>query len=445
MLYYSFKGAIMSNFKLLKSICKDTNLFYIDDKSEYSNILFRSIKSHFNTCTLNNYEFNILDKFNNNQEHVIICNISNNKSLNMHLIEQLKSISNRILIILALPVKSDLRHYDRLKQDNEIFSFDKSNLNAASNVITSSIKYINKSNAIYDLENKVSHFMKILELYDETIIASIMDRDGKIKYATSAFAKISGYSKSELMSKKHTIFMHTIYDTKSFTAISKSILTGKVWKGELKNKKKNGEEYWVYATISPEYDNANVLIGYTSVRQDISEKKYIETLSITDALTNLFNRRHFDIIFKSEIKNSLRHKYILSFILLDIDFFKQYNDTYGHQAGDEALKKVSMCIKNTFKRPDDYSFRVGGEEFAVLFNVDEKKDALLLANKLRTNIESLCINHKSSEVSKYLTVSAGLIQIKEKQKNETYELYKKADDALYIAKNKGRNKIYYYE
>lgn len=443
MLYCSFIGTIMSDFKLLKKICKDTNLFYIDDKSKYSNILFKSIKSHFNACSLNNYEFNILDKFNNNKDNVIICNISNNDSLNKHLIEQLKSISNRILIILALPVKSDLSHYDKLKQNNEIFSFDKSNLNAASNVISSSVKYINKTNAVYDLENKVSHFMKILELYDETIIASIMDIEGKIKYATSAFSKISGYSKEELMSKKHSIFMHTIYDKESFTSISKAILTGKVWKGELKNKKKNGKEYWVYATISPEYDNSNILIGYTSVRQDITEKKYIETLSITDALTNLYNRRHFDIMFKREIKNSSRHRYTLNFILLDIDFFKQYNDTYGHQAGDEALIKVAACIQTTFKRPDDYTFRVGGEEFAILFNVELKKDALFLANKLRMNIQSLRIEHKNSEVSKNLTVSAGLIQIRKNPKNETIELYKKVDEALYIAKKEGRNKIHF--
>ena len=199
----------------------------------------------------------------------------------------------------------------------------------------------------------------------------------------------------------------------------------------------------MYATISPEYDENNKHIGYSSIQQDITEKKHIEELSIRDGLTNLFNRRHFNILLKKEIKLSVRHNYNLNLILLDVDFFKQYNDEYGHPQGDEALIKLAKCIKNTFRRPDDYSFRVGGEEFAVIFSVEDKKDCLNILNNLKDSLKKEKIEHNKSSVSKYLTISIGVIEIKENDNEK--EIYQNVDLALYKAKNSGRNKISFFK
>lgn len=425
----------MDNYKTLKNIKTEINIFYIDDNSLESNIIRCRIRNYFNIFEEYNYEKDILNKFNAQVYNLIICNIGRNIYINKYLIENLKLLSKSTLIILALPAESNLSLYDSLKVDYDIYSFDKSNVSAAVNVISNSIKYINKENTISALEDKIVEFQRLLELYNKHIIAAIADKNGIIKYVTNAYCDISHYSKNELLG--NNLFDLTSSDNK--INVLDIVESEQIWKGELKNVRKNKSFYWVYATFSPEYDEEHNVIGYTSIQQDISEKKYIELLSITDSLTDLFNRRHFDTLLEKEIKLSLRHKHNLNLVLLDIDFFKQYNDEYGHQKGDEALEKLSSCMKNTFKRTDDYIFRVGGEEFAILLTVDKQKDIFIIINQLQKNLEKLKIPHVKSCISSYLTISIGITKIEKYLSAK--EFYKQADDALYLSKKKGRNTI----
>ena len=126
---------------------------------------------------------------------------------------------------------------------------------------------------------------------------------------------------------------------------------------------------------------------------------------------------------------------------MDIDYFKQFNDTYGHQIGDNVLKKVSQSLTESLNRADDYCFRLGGEEFGVIFKVDDKQKALFFANAIRTNIENLKIIHSSNKVSNYLTASLGVICKNANKIKNADVIYKEADDLLYQAKNAGRNKV----
>gem|GEM_PF-1866077 len=173
-------------------------------------------------------------------------------------------------------------------------------------------------------------------------------------------------------------------------------------------------------------------------------KKLIETvekMSMSDGLTKLHNRRAFDMVFDRYLSFTQREKKSLVFMLIDIDFFKQYNDTYGHQAGDEALQKVAQCLQKNLKRDSDEVFRLGGEEFGVLALDMDANNAYDFAENLRENIENLGIEHKHNKASKYVTISVGVHIASYADKRDKTAFYKMADDALYRSKQEGRNRV----
>jgi len=172
-----------------------------------------------------------------------------------------------------------------------------------------------------------------------------------------------------------------------------------------------------------------------------SANKKLETASITDALTELFNRRYFNLVYTRELTRCIREKKPLCFMMLDIDFFKGFNDTYGHLQGDSALKAVADVMKTTLKRPGDYLFRLGGEEFGVLISNITEDNAYHIAEKLRQNIQNLHIEHKENKANPYLTTSIGLISLIPDQSSIPEHIIQKADENLYKAKDEGRNRV----
>ena len=284
------------------------------------------------------------------------------------------------------------------------------------------------------------------KIFDENIISSSTDNKGVIKSVSSAFCRISGYSKNELIGKHHNIVRHPDMSSKTYKDLWRTIKKNKTWKGEIKNLAKDGSYYWVSAVIEPVFDKQKNKIAYYAVRQDITDKKRIYDLSITDGLTSLYNRRYFDHIAKSIIDRTMRNNKLFAFMLLDIDNFKKFNDTYGHQRGDEILVKVSSSLKETFRRSEDYIFRIGGEEFGVVITGNTVKDILCLATLAKDNLQALNIKHVGNKYYHVVTASFGLIIIGKNKINPNYELkhiYKKADEELYKAKKSGRNNIKY--
>lgn len=295
-----------------------------------------------------------------------------------------------------------------------------------------------KNQSIRKINQKMEEYIHIV---DENVLTSSTDLHGNIIYVSQAFCKVSGYEKEDLLGKNHNIIRHPDMPKELFVDLWETITSNQTWQGEIKNKKSDGGFYWVHATITPTFDYAGKKVGYTAIRHDISNKKIIEEISITDGLTSIFNRRHFNDLFPKYINSAKRQDELLCFLIMDVDHFKQYNDTYGHQMGDEVLKSIANVLKTTLKRADDYCFRLGGEEFGVLFKAQNKENALLYANEIREAIEALHIEHTGNSASAYVTASMGLFCNEVQSMDNEDEIFKTADDLLYKAKESGRNKV----
>ena len=171
--------------------------------------------------------------------------------------------------------------------------------------------------------------------------------------------------------------------------------------------------------------------------------KMVDKLSITDELSSLFNRRHFNNLFPQELARAEREQKSIALILIDVDYFKPYNDNYGHQQGDEVLQAVARVLQDSLRRAGDFAFRMSGEEFCVVITVEHSEDAYKIAEKLREAVEGLKLEHAYNQVSPYVTVSIG-IKIHRgsgAQAPEMDLIYRLADDALHAAKGSGRNRV----
>jgi diguanylate cyclase (GGDEF)-like protein len=196
----------------------------------------------------------------------------------------------------------------------------------------------------------------------------------------------------------------------------------------------------------------STLIIFYIVIQVIRKDKQLTVLnkkykidSITDSMTKLYNRKYFDTIFDNMPFIGNANNWQCAFIMIDIDYFKQYNDTYGHDMGDEALKKVANTLKDYFDKKYEFVFRLGGEEFGViLFNIDRH----ILENCLKDinkKILELKIEHKNSKILDLLSISIGSIIYKPNTYISVNKMYKQADECLYKSKENGRNQYHIYE
>jgi len=289
-----------------------------------------------------------------------------------------------------------------------------------------------------EVERSIKEYVNLI---DENIITSSTDLGGNITYASEAFCEISGYTKEELLGENHRIVHHPDMSDDVFKEIWESITAGRNWQGEIKNKTKEGGYYWVYSRIYPIYKPSGEKYGYTAIRQDITDKKTIEEIAIRDGMTGIYNRRYFNEQFPKMIQSAKRSGELLAFILLDVDHFKQYNDTYGHQMGDQVLIHISATLSQSLQRSDDMCFRLGGEEFGILFKPTTAQKALEFADELRKNIEKLGIEHVQNSAALVVTVSIGLIVIESSDSTLCESIYKRTDDLLYQAKKSGRNRI----
>jgi diguanylate cyclase (GGDEF)-like protein len=186
------------------------------------------------------------------------------------------------------------------------------------------------------------------------------------------------------------------------------------------------------------------LIIKSRVRNHLELKQYrdlLENLSATDGLTGIPNRRRFDEFLNNEWQRAIRNKSPLSLILMDIDFFKAYNDRYGHLAGDDCLRQVATTLTGSLHRPADLAARYGGEEFACVLPETDIDGAMTVAEQLRENIDGLNITHASSGVSEHVTLSYGVASMVPVEGQSYSDLIKHADEILYYVKRNGRNQI----
>jgi len=167
----------------------------------------------------------------------------------------------------------------------------------------------------------------------------------------------------------------------------------------------------------------------------------LSELSYRDGLTGLYNRRHFDAVFETEFRRAARGGSSLSLLMIDVDHFKEFNDTYGHQHGDDCLREIARALEHGPRRAHDCVARYGGEEFVVVLPGAHTADAMKIAEKIREAVLALKIEHAGSETAPCATVSIGVCSCKPKIGGSTKAILRDADTALYIAKGMGRNRV----
>jgi len=173
-------------------------------------------------------------------------------------------------------------------------------------------------------------------------------------------------------------------------------------------------------------------------------EKELYKLTRMDQLTGINNRRGFDENVELEWRRAIRNNISLTLLMIDIDYFKNFNDTYGHVEGDECIRKVATSISNSLKRPFDHAARYGGEEFAVLLPETDVIGGEKIAETIRKNIEDLKIENKLEGLSEVVTVSIGVASITPTSESQKDELIEKSDGAMYEAKVNGRNRTCTY-
>ncbi|MCU0073645.1 PleD family two-component system response regulator [Pseudomonas koreensis] len=178
-----------------------------------------------------------------------------------------------------------------------------------------------------------------------------------------------------------------------------------------------------------------------SQQQLLDTNLVLQRLMNSDGLTGLSNRRHFDEYLELEWRRSLRDQSQLSLLMIDVDYFKSYNDTFGHVEGDEALRKVATAIRESSARPSDLPARYGGEEFALVLPNTSPGGARLVAEKLRQTVAALKIPHNAPAEGSSLTISIGLATMVPESGSDCRLLISAADRGLYLAKNNGRNQV----
>jgi diguanylate cyclase (GGDEF)-like protein/PAS domain S-box-containing protein len=378
-------------------------------------------------------------------------NLNNSLELYLSLLKTVTFFSLFIFIsIFFLLIRKILNPVVRLTEEIRIFQKDREKIFKTKIYYNDEIGFMakefeNMKNIIQEdfkkIESREKKIKDYVDLIDQHVITSSTDLAGVITYVSGAFVEISGYSKKELLGKHHSIVRHEDMPQDLYKELWENLSNDKSWRGEIKNRRKDGSFYWVKTNISPVFNEKGSKIGYRSVEINISNEKRIEDLLVRDNLTSLYNRRFFNEKLPLLLNFARKERRYVSLLLFDIDNFRDYNDIYGHIAGDEVIREIAKVIKEEATRSNDYIFRLAGEEFAILFETIQQKDAIAFANKIREKIENLKIVHSKNGDFKFVTASFGLSVKKTTDDFDEEELYREADTFLTIAKSSGKNRV----
>ena len=274
---------------------------------------------------------------------------------------------------------------------------------------------------------------------NNSVILVITDTAGRITYANRHFCEISGYEKHELIGRTHRILNSKYHPKEFFTELWETIIQGKIWRGEIKNRKKDGSYYWTDATIVPILDEHGEIFQYMEIRYDITSQKNneekIEQLANSDSLTGIPNRRMFDHKLTSCIEEARKNGQHFGILFIDLDSFKYINDTKGHEIGNQLLIKVSQRLME-FMGDKGLVARIGGDEFGMIVYQTEN------IASLKQTAEELLQQFKEPFVIQNLTIwmtcSVGVAIFPESGETKD-DMMKNADAAMYEVKNTRKN------
>lgn len=285
---------------------------------------------------------------------------------------------------------------------------------------------------------EIAHLNSELKQDKQIIDANLMivktDCGCLITDITEAFSRFFGFEKEELVGNSLSNLFVANKQESEFLQMKDLLQKKQKWSGEMQINTKNGKKVWMDAVISPYIDEKNEVISYTAIYHDITDKKRIELLSVTDPLTKLYNRQKFNEVFEEMLmRQHWTQGNTFGVIIADVDHFKSVNDTYGHQAGDAVLIAMADILGETI-RTSDVLARWGGEEFVVLLPDVDMKKAALVAEKYRQAIEQMNFPEVRS-----ITASFGVTVFSHGDTQE--KMIYRADVGLYRAKKNGRNRV----
>lgn len=287
---------------------------------------------------------------------------------------------------------------------------------------------------------------------NSTDLISTHRLDGTFQYLSPSSVRILGYRPDELVGQTPYGYYHPD-DLKEIGASHATVReTDREGVARYRFRRKDGQYVWLETTSRKMTDVHCEVPEMVCVTRDVTERKRMEEalvhanhtlqrLSTLDGLTDIPNRRAFDRRYDEEWRRAVRHSSPLSLIVFDVDLFKSYNDTYGHQQGDECLKKVAKAAQSVLNRPSDYIARYGGEEFAVILPDTGPEGARLIAERICRAVAELEIPHRGSHVRPSVTVSVGVASTMPTVDSSELRLIAGADEAMYRAKRSGRNRV----
>jgi diguanylate cyclase (GGDEF)-like protein/PAS domain S-box-containing protein len=281
----------------------------------------------------------------------------------------------------------------------------------------------------------------------------VLDRDFKIVRINRKLAKLIGQERQELIGRRcHDVLACPLHGTAD-CALSRLLGRNdpKPIVADVGIAFEGGGAMSCILSASISYDPCGEVLGIVEGFTDITDRKQAESalqraneelarLSTTDGLTGLANRRRFDEVLQAEWLKLRREKQYLSLVMADVDFFKRYNDTYGHQPGDLCLSGVAQAIRSQIRRPADVAARYGGEEFAAILPNTDPEGARHVAELIRGAVERLNLPHAASSAADHVTISVGVASVVPRDGMLPDELIRHADEALYRAKKEGRNR-----
>jgi len=290
-------------------------------------------------------------------------------------------------------------------------------------------------------------------LFENTVIGLALCRmNGDLVDVNAAYAELLGMSIEQVLTLSYWEITPEKYASREKIQLESLEKTGRY--GPYEKDYIHADGHLVPVRLSGQIVDIDGEKYIWSSVEDITERKQsedelarlykeVKQLSLLDGLTGIANRRMFDLTLHREWVHSIRDRSPLSLVMIDIDYFKQYNDCYGHMQGDECLKQVAKSLREGLKREIDLISRYGGEEFVLLLPKTNESQAIHIADQSLSTVKEKKIPHKLSTVSDVVTISAGVSTIIPIGDTQSSTLIEAADKLLYEAKKKGRNRFEY--
>jgi diguanylate cyclase (GGDEF)-like protein/PAS domain S-box-containing protein len=289
---------------------------------------------------------------------------------------------------------------------------------------------------------------------DGLVIADAAAQDMPLVYVNEAFERLTGYCAQEVLGRNCRFLQRGDTDQLGLALVRSALENGDACVVTVRNYRKDGSPFWNELSLSPMSNSAGTVTHFLGKLSDVSErvlaeqkllakhkqllarKRELENLALRDGLTGLYNRRAFDEQLEREWNRARRDQTPLSLIMIDIDHFKRFNDTFGHPAGDHCIQVVASTVQRCFARGSDLVARYGGDEFVVLASAMDRKQAQQRAEQLREKIKTLGFASGGYATAPPVSLSIGVATATPLQKGTPDHLLNAADRALYQAKRR---------